>query len=322
MKRHILIAGCGNFGSWWAASCSLLGTQVEITVFDPYKNNISLIEERFSELNKNNSEMSNLNYINKLEDIKGNIDICVVACNSSERPKLIYELSLLINPFYWIIEKVIACTPQLLKEISEILKNKRVLVSHSRRMQPLWQMAKIEIKNNYQITEINQHIGKWELLSNSFHFADIISWCFDTCISKVVTNELKNWRESKVREGYSEAEGRVSIIYKNNIRHNIITTTKPENNFSFFENVIPDKKVLYLKVDEIKGILTKSNKVICTCKLYNWSNLGHYFISELLKDNILLPSLNEVYINHYKLIDSYNLKWKEDSNYNKNIKIS
>ena len=322
MIKHILIAGGGNFGSWWASSCSLLGRKVVITVYDPYQNNLNLIKGRFYELNKKNYEMSSVNYINKLEDIKEKIDICIVACNSSERPKLIHDLSELINPCYWIIEKVIACTPYLLKEINDTLKNKKVLVSHSRRMQPLWQMAKIEIKNNHQISEINQYIGKWELLSNSFHFADIVSWCFDTCVSKVVTNDLKNWRKSKVRKGYSEAEGKISIIYKNNIKHNIITTKKEENNLIFLGKIAPNGEVSSLQVDEIKGTITNENKVIGTCKLYDWSNLCHYFISELLLGNILLPSLDEVYINHYKLIDSYNSRWLNLSNQNSNLRIS
>ena len=93
MIKHILIAGGGNFGSWWASSCSLLGRKVVITVYDPYQNNLNLIKGRFFELNKKNYEMSSVNYINKLEDIKEKIDICIVACNSSERPKLIHDLS-------------------------------------------------------------------------------------------------------------------------------------------------------------------------------------------------------------------------------------
>ena len=322
MIKHILIAGGGNFGSWWASSCSLLGRKVLITVCDPYQNNLILIKERFCKLNKKNFEMSRVNYINKFEDIKEKIDICIVACNSSETPKLIYDLSKLINPSYWIIEKVIACTPHLLKEINQTLKNKKVLVSHSRRMQPLWQMTKIEIKNNYQISEINQYIGKWELLSNSFHFADIISWCFDTCISKVDTNNLKNWRKSKVRKGYSEAEGSISIIYKNNIKHNIITTKNEENKFIFLRDKIPNGQVSSIQVDEIKGTIRSEDEFIGTCKLYDWSNLCHYFMNELLLGNILLPTLDEVYMNHYKLIDSYNSKWLSLSEYRSDLRIS
>mgnify|MGYP001429470615 CR=1 FL=1 len=322
MGTNILIAGGGNYGSWWASSCLLLGNQVEITVFDPYKNNINLIKKRFDQLNKKNISLTKIDYLDNINKINDDYHICIIACNSIERPDLICQLSNLIKPKYWIIEKVIACSSRLLNEIKENLKNNIVLVSHPRRMQPLWHMAKLELWKVKKISEINQFVGEWELLSNSFHFADIICWCFETNISEVITKDIINWRESYQREGYQEAEGSITIIYSNNIKHKIIKSYKKENYFDFYINSNPKEETTIITVDEINGTLLKGNKVIGNCDLYDWSYLCPYFIFELIKGNILLPLFDDVLINHDKLISAFNSRWKEVSLNNKNIKIS
>ena len=322
MKTSILIAGGGNYGSWWAASCLLLGDQVEITVFDPYKNNISLIKKRFEDLNKKKLNLTKIEYRDDLKNIDNYYDICIVACNSTERPKLIYQLTCRLKTKYWILEKVIACSSSQLNEIKENLKNNIVLVSHSRRIQPLWHMAKLELLNTQEISEINQYAGKWELLSNSFHYTDIICWCFETNISHVDTKDIINWRESNKRKGYQEAEGSITVIYRNKLKHKIIKSNKDENYFDFYVNSNSKDKTKIITVNEINGTLVKSNNLIGNCGLYTWSNLCHNFISELIKGNILLPLFEDVVTNHEKLISAFNTKWGEVSHDNQNIKIS
>jgi len=310
----VLIAGCGNFGSWWAVGLLKDISISSITIYDPYENNIPLIKSRFIdffpfalvEID------SRLHYVHEIETLDKFYDLTIVSCNSKIRLKLYSKLLMSIDSSHWVLEKVLTSSMKELSAFRELSRGKNVYVSHSRRCQPVWQEISKLVNEFSPINYISQALGPWDLASNSFHFVDIISWLFNTkLVSASVVEGV--WRLSEKRKGeYFDLDGTLQLYYENRVSHSIARCKTLDSNVFIFSNCnglgfVEDK----IHLDELKGFTNLINNQQSSTSLYEWSELAHVFSKSLFEANVsILPSLPSVFTNTSILLDCFRDHWK------------
>lgn len=312
--KSVLIAGSGNFGCWWAASLSLDPSITSITLLDPYKNNTHLAINRAALLSS--KKVSDLfDHIDSAYDASAFYDLIVIATNSSERFEVFNTLRQLTTSTCWVLEKVLSSSANELRNFARLQSHSPVLVSHNRRMQPLWKLFK-ENATVKTPSRIIQCLGPWDLASNLFHFVDLISWLYSTNLKSISISE-SIWRASEKRaNGYFDFNANVQLTYTNGIIHYVTRDSSLDDNVYEF---IYENERSSDNLSEISGLWRSNNEIKATLPLMDWSQLAWVFSSSLWNGELLLPSLDEVIGNSQMVLTALRNNWFETSGHSPDI---
>ncbi len=323
MIETILIAGCGNFGSWWAAGCERHSEVVSITIYDPATNNIELICERIKILrNDEATKRKSILYIKNMESLASRYDLIVVSCNSKERLSLFEALKAKTSSSTWVLEKVLASNSNDIHRMLILSEDMDVYVNHSRRMQPLWQLFNIYRHDFAKINMIDQSLGMWELASNSFHFAEVISWSFNTRIGKCDIIK-SSWRESRTRKGYYDFDGSMEFRYENGLVHNLSQDLCSNSNLFEFVSIDSEgKKEVCMSLDEGLGYIQIDKNKKIKIEFIAWSKLVCTFLDSIVKGEASLPRIETVYESNLEILQVLEKDFKNTYSSIKEFKIS
>ena len=307
--KTVLIAGGGNFGCWWASSLSADPLISSITLYDPFVNNLPLVFRRAVTISSRDIS-SHFSYESNLNLLEEFYDLVVIATNSAERFSTFVSLFSRITSSCWVLEKVISYSLDELDAYLEFCSSTTLLVNHSRRMQPLW--SKIKAQKSLSLpSTILQRLGPWDLASNCFHFADLVSWLYCSPVKSITIND-SSWRNSEKRSaGYHDLSGVIEIVYDCGICHSI----KRDESFSenAFEFNLTDSPTPYVCVHEIAGIARFESGYQLYEPYKDWSLLANEFSSGLWQNEVKLPEFTSVYSNTKLILEALREDWRISS---------
>ncbi|WP_440633350.1 hypothetical protein [Candidatus Pelagibacter sp. HIMB1485] len=307
--KNILVVGIGNFGSWWVLSLSKIKTPAKIYCFDTDQSKYNVLKKRLDNDKSLALNEHKLCFINSISDAQKNLDVIVVSTNADIRLKIIQELRQLYSTKNWIIEKVLVQSSDQLKTLVDCLDKQKVYVNHSRRLQPATKFCKNILDNNAPLKKVRYLGGRWELLSNSFHFIDLFSYWFDAELIKIDTTELNNhWHPSATRHGFFDVRGILKVKFNNNIE--LIMDWSKDNNDSTWIFDYVDEEIKY---HELSGEIFKNNILLKSMPLLKFSEMGQFLEPILIGNNKsekILPQLIEVKKSTSLLLDAFLNHWR------------
>lgn len=306
--RSILVVGIGNFGSWWVISLNKIKTPLKIYCFDSDFSKYEILKNRLAEDREKILEKHKIQFLDKLTEAPKKFDVIVISTNSDVRLAVTQNLRKLFSTKKWIIEKVVAQSPDQLKSLSECLQGQEAYVNHSRRLQPSSKFCKSILKKKSLPTSVIYVGGRWELASNSFHFVDLLSYWFNTSIVKINPDGLSGrWHPSSTRKGHFDTSGILIAQFANGLQFKMDWNEGNKNALWIFE--YSDCKIVY---DEITGQIYDNDTILGSFPLLNFSEMGYLLKPTLLGDRDKqnkLPLLTEVEFGTSLLLNAFLSNW-------------
>lgn len=304
-----LIIGIGNIGLRHVQGLTkLLNNNLEFFLFD----HDTLYKTRFNKEIKKIKENYTLNQISSLEDLK-NIDfeLTIIATTATNRSKILSYVLGLINTKFILIEKPICQSEYELQDLKKI-SNRNIFVNFPRRYCE-WHK---KIKNKILSRQFNKIIkvkisgGYIGLACNACHFIDLLNFWTNKHPSKIYTDELDEWYESK-RSGFYEIEGKLKINYGDDLLLEL-NSYKYKKNLEIEVYDYENKMILY--IDYHEGYAKFSDGEIIHGKLNFQSENTHNLLKLMQDKDKEICSLDNA-INSYEilikeLIIHWNLKFK------------
>lgn len=305
---NVLLAGVGNFGSWWASSCFAYLPSLKLYLYDPYTDNAPLIRSRTHELN-HSAEIPSFSIYSSLSQIPiRQFDLIAVITNSQERLSVCQELKQLgFCSQRWLLDKILATNIKDLHTLSDLFTSDTVYVNHNRRHQPLWKCFRPSFPSLNKIHHVHHYLGAWELASNCFHFADLISYLFSTDLKSIKPlSQSHTWTPSSTRKNYFTLNGPLLLTYSSGLTFSMFQSSSLTSQLVFFD----EGNSPLVVVDELLGTLSVNSRVLATCPLYNWSVLAPQILSDLIfHDKTDLPPLNHAIHTHTLLLSEFIKHW-------------
>lgn len=208
MNSKILIIGAGQLGSRHLQGLALLETPSTIYVVDPSMNSLEIARSRFEEVS--GFEKHQCSFFTSLDEVVASeVDVSIVATNSTIRASIIHELLLKLRTRYVVLEKFLFPRSSEYKEIDNLLNSNSVIgyVNCPRRMFKTY----IDIKKQLIKGEpIRMEVigNEWGLACNSVHFIDLFSFLSNSIVDKWEPSLAEGFIESK-RKGYVEFIGSI-----------------------------------------------------------------------------------------------------------------
>jgi predicted dehydrogenase len=139
----VAIIGAGQLGSRHLQSLSK--TDYLLYVVDPSEESLKLAKERFDEVA--DEFRGSISYLNRIDDLPAEIDVCIVATNSKVRAQVTESLLLHSRIRFLILEKVLFPVLKEYDHIQQLLKNSstKAWVNCPRRMFPIFNHIKTNL---------------------------------------------------------------------------------------------------------------------------------------------------------------------------------
>tara|TARA_B110000285_G_scaffold147668_1_gene164852 strand:+ start:848 stop:1798 length:951 start_codon:yes stop_codon:yes gene_type:complete len=286
--KNLLIIGLGRLGVRHLQGMLNSGIAAHIYCIDIYKRSIEDAKEKASEV----SHGSELIYSPELPEGK-QIDLAIIATNSSERFDLSKKLLESNEVRHLILEKVVFTNPNEYSTFSKLLKtqNTACYVNHVRRLFPHYQKLKDQLQTTVPIYGSVSGSG-WGLASNTLHFIDLFQFLTGSIAIEINTKGLKDFFPAK-RKGYDEISGLLEVKFANNSTlfiycgeadFNGISIHLSQNNQQFFineglSNIMKSSEVSEIEtirsfmVTETTAQITKELLNTDSCQLPKFNNI-------------------------------------------------
>lgn len=212
MFKNICIIGTGNIGSRHLQGLAKVTQPLNIFVFDPSDDSLSLAKKRFEEISNNSNHQ--IKYSPNFNSLPENIDVAIIATNSNIRSLVTKQLLEKVFVKYIIFEKILFDKAGQYTEMVKLLSEKKVKawVNCSRRTMPFYRNLKNDIKNqkiHYLVSG-----SQWGLTSNAIHLIDhmaLLANCYDF---EVDTRKLDAKISESKRKGFIELNGTLNVYFK------------------------------------------------------------------------------------------------------------
>ena len=310
--KSILVVGIGNFGAWWVLSLSKIKTPTKIYCFDTDPSKYDVLKKRLDNDKLLALTQHKLYFLNSINDAQKDLDAIVVSTNADIRLKIVQELRQLYSTKNWIIEKVIVQSSDQLTTLIDCLHTQNVYVNHSRRLQPSTNFCKAILRSKPLPIRVRYLGGCWELISNSFHFVDMLSYWFETELVKIDTRGLYNhWHQSSTRHGFFDVRGILKAHFRNEIQLDMDWSDGNNNATWIFEYADGE-----LKYNETTGEIFQDGILLAIVPLLNFSQMGALLEPILIgdkKNSIILPLLTDVYKGTSLMLEAYLSHWRKST---------
>ncbi len=203
MKRNIVVVGAGNLGRRHLQGLKISQNELEIFVVDSSDEALSLAKNAVDEVGLDVP----VSYFNSLEMLPDNIDVAIVATTANSRLKILRTL-IKKDVKNVVLEKIAFNSLQDIDEAMEISSasiNTKIWVNCPRRLYPVYQLLKAELKNatfkRFFVKGSNFGMG-----CNGIHFIDLLAFMLGDSNYKLSSEKIIDVAESK-RSGYVELFG-------------------------------------------------------------------------------------------------------------------
>ena len=306
IKKNILLVGCGKIGFRHIELLVDEKTIGKIYIYDKSKLNSKLLLNKLNN-NKKIFVLKNLNQ--KLESIF----LSIIATHSYRRLVLIDKIIKSYKPEIILAEKIIETKIDLINLYQKKFLKKKIYVNCSNRMRSIF--LKIIKKYKKKKIKVNVSGGNWNLLSNSIHFIDLVSFMTDENVFKMMINQNSYLISSK-HKNFNELIGEITIKFD---KGSILILKSNKNKSDRIIEVVDNKN------NKIIANLDKNKIVYPNIKNYikkqHQSLLTNIFYKKLInKKKIDLPEFKKNIKDTFFLIKE--LKKNKLFKYKKNIMIT
>ena len=296
MIKKFLIVGFGGMGCRHTQSLVNLYKDSIVYIFEPnydtYKKNLDIIGE---------SSNKNIFHISTLNDIKSEIDFCVVATSSEPRFQILKEL-LNYDINHFLVEKVVFQSKNQFDKIEELIGDQSIYVNFVNRYFKNY----IKIKNDIKKQPFSIDIigGEFGLGCNALHYFDLFKYFGASSIYLDKYNLKLNDNINKRGNQYKEVLGQISLKSNNNSSLNISSDLERKDveisiKYNNKTHIINEGLLTHLQFLE-NEIRTNDFMIeytsVLTAKIYN----------DILNSKCLLPKIQETKDIHLFLFESIN----------------
>ncbi len=319
MVYNIALIGAGQLGSRHLQGLKKINLPVNIEVVDPNEESLLIAKERYKEIG-DNENIKNIKFINSIENLNENIDLCIIATNSNVRAFATYQIIQKKKVKAIIFEKVLFQKIADYELIKSLLRknNIKAWINCPRRLFPDYAEIKKHISKNEKLTFLLTG-GNWGLGSNGIHFIDFLAYLNDNYDFKLSTSHLDKVVHDSKRMGFVEFTGTLQGEQSNGSE--IIINARNGSTAPHIITIMGEKSIFI--IDETNGDF----KMSLLENNWKWENkkLKVFFQSDLtgdvtqeilLKGNCGLTSFDDSAKMHISYISSL-LEF-----YNNSLKIS
>ncbi len=210
MTKLIVVAGVGQLGSRYLQGLASYAEPLKIYAFDILDNSLSNAQIKWNEAQP--LAHHSLSLISDISQLPSSVDLVIVASTASTRSALVSSLSKILSSPYWLLEKVLATSPEDLLDIKQCLRGAMTWVNTPRMYFPLFS----ELSNH--LSECVCHVeypNMSGLACNSIHLIDYFSRSINTDVKSVNVEGLDVWTPSTKRPSIFEVSGDLCVTYRN-----------------------------------------------------------------------------------------------------------
>ena len=308
--KSILIIGFGNIGYRYLEGILLSNQNIEITIYD-------INNDQFKKIDKLLYKQKKIYPCTSLNEIKTYYDICIISTTSSVRVSIINKINQLnVKIKYWIIEKILSPNLNHLRAIESTNLPLSTYVNFPRRIMPLYVELKKKIQLlDYKKINIEYHANDWNLISNSLHFIDLLSWLFDCNLIDINTDHLKNDWFINRNDMYYDNYGIINCYFNKNIILKL-QSNKIHNNLETNKKYVKSKFVIHLdkvniNIYESDNLIKLNEQTIIVSNFLLQSQLSRNIVNEIFDMNkCSLSLLNQSIKMHKIYLSALEKKWK------------
>ena len=258
--KNIAIIGAGELGSRHFQALKKMQMDANIWICDPIDKSISVCKARYDEIKENDFKKS-VHYLKNITGINSPLDLCIVACNSDVRKKVVEQILNVTTIKNFLLEKILFQKIEDYKKIENLFEQTRVKawVNCPMRTWPVYKFLKSELEKT-ELIEINVKGSNWGMGTSLIHYIDVV--CFLSGISnyQIDTTLLdRTFTESK-RKGFVDITGTVQGITESNIRFSISSYREGTQPIAI-EVVTESQIFLIIEKTGKVVIIDKSNKL-------------------------------------------------------------
>lgn len=307
MTYNIALIGAGQLGSRHLQGLKKISIPVNIEVVDPNTGSLVIAKERYEQV-ENNESIKSIRFLNSIDELNENIDLCIIATNSNIRALVTLELVAKKKIKTIIFEKILFQKVADYKSVQEIVhKNKiKAWVNCPRRVFPDYIEIKKDITTNEKLTFLLTG-GNWGLACNGIHFVDLLAFLNDNNNFTFDSAGLDNNFQMSKRAGFIEFTG--TLQGKQNNGSDIIINARNGSNAPHVITITGENSIFIIDETngEIRMALSKND--------WKWENrklrvsfqsqLTGYIAEEILtKGNCSLTPFDESVQIHISYISS------------------
>jgi len=303
-----LIIGAGRLGSRHLQGLSIINKNVEIIVVDPDSDALARSQKRFEEM-PSNSHVSSVNYYQDIPKLDGEVDFAIIATNADVRRKVIENLLCQVQVNYLILEKVVFQSIKDFKYIMQALATRgiKAWVNCPRRIVSFFRELQKETILSASI-KICVKGSNWGLASNTIHLLDLLAFLSGQTEINLNFTELDKKVYKSKRNGFIEFAGKLFVETNRGDMLELIDDRKQgiplqmiiEFNGNRFE--IDQQRGLVMTYSEYSE---RSDESQFHMSLQSEITAG--IVEQILETGKSdLTSLNESYLLHVPMLDSFN----------------
>lgn len=211
----ILIIGAGQLGSRHLQGLARINIPVALRVMDPNPRQLEVARSRFEEIPEH-VNVPDIQYLESLQDLEPDIDLCIIATTSDIRGSVTKEIISGRNIRNILFEKVLFQSIREYDDIQKILTSYNIgaWVNCSRRLYPIYKEIKTFFKPGEKIT-YRVSGGLWGLACNAIHFIDQVFFLSRGNPCEIDISHLEKVILDSKRNGFIELAGTLRVIFDN-----------------------------------------------------------------------------------------------------------
>lgn len=306
--RKVLIIGAGQLGSRYLQGLSKCTNPLRIYVQDIAPESLLRAEQRWQEVDGPSSHHE-VSFHVEIKQCPQQLDLAIIATAAHNRPEVVKELAQHSAVRYWIIEKVLAQSPQGLEEIKLHVGDAFAWVNTPRRIIPWHQKikAQLQLHTPLQLTVVG---GPWGLACNAVHFLDLMAWWSGESLVTVGSDQLEhNWTKAK-RAGYWEIYGTLTATFSGGSTAKLVASASGDPTYLI---QLTDGNGTW-RIDEGKGAAVCTDGTEIPGRLAFQSEMTAALVDEILDTgDCKLPTLDASIAIHRVFIDAMLEHWQRHS---------
>lgn len=280
--HRILLVGLGQLGSRYLQGIEKYRSYIaELVVLElsdqAYEQGISLLSP---------SNISHEDWISResIENLTGEFDLAIIVTPSLARPKIVSQIGKRVEVKSWILEKVLAASPQAIRELCCDIGSTPAWVNTPRRLTSLYKSIKTVIPRD--AIEFTVRSRSFALGCNSIHFIDTVEWLTNELLVSIEVEALSDWYDSK-RIGYKEFDGRVIALFASG--SSLVIDNVCENLEEGIELLVQGRRLV---IDEMRGFFDRG--ILIPGRVEYQSEFSGEVVQNILKrGECSLPTLSE-----------------------------
>lgn len=315
MNKRICLIGCGNVGSRHLQAIAKLPFEIEVDIVEPNLEAMSLGQKRLDEIEYDN-KTHNFTWYSKLEEIKENYDLTVIATTAIGRADLLINLAELGHRKF-LIEKMVCQSNSEYEKILSKFEEKNAIgwVNTNPRCFESYKKLKEYFKESgiihFSVTASNLSA----LATNTIHYMDLFSYFVDD-YNIEMNGEYLLEEKFPNKRGNNLMEFAGTVIGRNKKKSTIILTFLPCENIPTMVDIVGIDK--HLMIDESNQKIfdfVNSENIELEFKFEHVSTLTTKIAENILvKNNCDLTTLENSYILHKEIFKIFNSHIKKLTN--------